>query len=73
MNKKIFITGGAGFIANTLIRKYVNDNKIIVYDNFHRDTLTNSEFGKHPNITISARVLMINHSLNNVPNKIYSG
>lgn len=50
--KTIFITGGAGFIANTLIKNYINDNKIIVYDNFHRDTLTKSAFVNHPNLKI---------------------
>ena len=49
-NKKIFITGGAGFIANTLIKKLVESNKITVYDNFHRDTLTGSGYANHPNI-----------------------
>lgn len=51
-NKTIFITGGAGFIANTLIRHYVEYNKIVVYDNFHRDTLTGSGLGTHPNVNI---------------------
>ncbi|WP_339606805.1 NAD-dependent epimerase/dehydratase family protein [uncultured Roseivirga sp.] len=51
-NKTIFITGGAGFIANTLIKHYINENKIIVYDNFHRDTLTGSGIAQHPNLTI---------------------
>lgn len=51
-NKNIFITGGAGFIANTLIGHYVEHNKITVYDNFHRDTLSSSRFANHPNITI---------------------
>ncbi|MBC6400285.1 MAG: NAD-dependent epimerase/dehydratase family protein [Ekhidna sp.] len=51
-NKKIFITGGAGFIANVLIKKYVNKNKIIVYDNFHRDTITGSRLSEHENLTI---------------------
>jgi len=51
-NKKIFITGGAGFIANTIIAQLIENNKITVYDNFHRDTLTNSSFANHPNITI---------------------
>ena len=51
-NKTIFITGGAGFIANTLIKHYVENNKIVVYDNFHRDTLTNSGLSNHPNVTI---------------------
>lgn len=51
-NKNIFITGGAGFIANTLIGHYVEHNKITVYDNFHRDTLSSSRFSNHPNIKI---------------------
>lgn len=51
-NKTIFITGGAGFIANTLIKHYVDNNKIVVYDNFHRDTLTKSGLSDHPNIKI---------------------
>lgn len=51
-NKTIFITGGAGFIANTLIKTLINDNKIVVYDNFHRDTLTDSGYANHPNMTI---------------------
>ena len=46
-NKKIFITGGAGFIANTLIGHYVEKNKITVYDNFHRDTLSSSKYANH--------------------------
>ncbi len=51
-NKTMFITGGAGFIANTLIKQYVEKNKITVYDNFHRDTLTGSGMDTHPNVTI---------------------
>jgi UDP-glucose 4-epimerase len=50
--KRIFITGGAGFIANALIKQLVDQNKIIVFDNFHRDTLTASGLSNHPNITI---------------------
>jgi UDP-glucose 4-epimerase len=50
--KNIFITGGAGFIANTLIKNLIEHNRITAYDNFHRDTLTNSGFAGHPNLTI---------------------
>ena len=50
--KNIFITGGAGFIANTLIKYYIDHNKITVYDNFHRDTLSGSGLTNHPNISI---------------------
>ena len=52
INKNIFITGGAGFIANTLIKNLIENNKITVYDNFHRDTLTGSGYIMHPNIRI---------------------
>lgn len=52
-NKKIFITGGAGFIANTLISRLVAENEIRVYDNFHRDTLSSSLHAGHKNITVS--------------------
>lgn len=51
-NKNIFITGGAGFIANNLIRYYIENNNIIVYDNFHRDTLSGSNYAKHPNLKV---------------------
>jgi len=52
IGKTIFITGGAGFIATTLSKKLINDNKIIAYDNFHRDTLSGSDIASHPNLTI---------------------
>tara|TARA_B110001450_G_scaffold45416_2_gene41982 strand:+ start:3295 stop:4245 length:951 start_codon:yes stop_codon:yes gene_type:complete len=52
INKNIFITGGAGFIANTLIKNLIQNNKITVYDNFHRDTLTDSGFINHENISV---------------------
>ncbi|PTT41294.1 epimerase [Chryseobacterium sp. HMWF028] len=51
-NKTIFITGGAGFIANTLIKHYIENNKIVVYDNFHRDTLSSSGVAGHANLTV---------------------
>jgi UDP-glucose 4-epimerase len=51
-NKKIFITGGAGFIANTLMGRLINDNEIVAFDNFHRDTLTSSAYAEHPNLKV---------------------
>lgn len=51
-NKTIFITGGAGFIANALIKKLIEHNRIVAYDNFHRDTLTKSGYANHQNLTI---------------------
>ena len=51
-NKKIFITGGAGFIANTLIRRLVDNNKIVIFDNFHRDTFSGSDLKDNKNISV---------------------
>jgi UDP-glucose 4-epimerase len=51
-NKTVFITGGAGFIANTLIEQYIHRNRIVVYDNFHRNTLSESPFLHHDNLTV---------------------
>jgi len=50
--KKIFITGGAGFISNNIISRLVEKNEIVVFDNFHRDTLSSSKYGNHKNIKI---------------------
>jgi UDP-glucose 4-epimerase len=62
--KTIFITGGAGFIANTLIKHYIARNKIVAYDNFHRDTLSGSEFANHPNLKIVKGDVLNNALLN---------
>lgn len=50
--KTCFITGGAGFIANTIIQRLIENHRIVVYDNFHRDTLSTSTLNGHPNITV---------------------
>jgi UDP-glucose 4-epimerase len=49
--KRIFITGGAGFIATTLMRRLLDDNQVIALDNLHRDALSGSEIADHPNLT----------------------
>jgi len=51
-NKNIFITGGAGFIANALLRIILDKNRVTVFDNFHRDTLSGSGLASHPNLRI---------------------
>jgi len=38
-NKKILLTGGAGFIGSTLVKRLINNNEILIYDNFSRDSL----------------------------------
>jgi UDP-glucuronate decarboxylase len=38
-NKKILLTGGAGFIGSTLAQNLHNHNEILIYDNFCRNAL----------------------------------
>jgi nucleoside-diphosphate-sugar epimerase len=41
-NSKIFITGGAGFIANRLATVLADDNQIVLFDNLHNDAFSSS-------------------------------
>src|SRR5919201_6901599 len=49
--KRIFITGGAGFIGTTLSKQLVGANEIVALDNLHRDALSGTELTDHPNFT----------------------
>lgn len=42
-NKRILLTGGAGFIGSTLAQKLVDENEILIYDNFARDSISNKK------------------------------
>lgn len=50
--KRIFITGGAGFIGSTLIGRLVDKNEIVAYDNLARDSLRDRPFRDHPNLNL---------------------
>jgi nucleoside-diphosphate-sugar epimerase len=50
--KRLFITGGGGFIGTTLCARLVDDNEIVIYDNGRRDALRHTELAKHKNVTI---------------------
>ncbi len=50
--KKIFITGGAGFIGASLINRFLQDNQVIVFDNFTRNSLVDKTFKDHSNLQI---------------------
>jgi UDP-glucose 4-epimerase len=50
--KRIFITGGAGFIGTTLARRLVDENEIVAVDNLHRDALSGTDLAEHPNFTL---------------------
>lgn len=51
-DKKILITGGAGFVGAILIKNLIKDNQITVVDNFSRDALSQSAAFSHPNLRI---------------------
>lgn len=51
-NEMIFITGGAGFIGATLAGKLIERNKIVIFDNFARNSLQNTGLMNHPNLTV---------------------
>ena len=50
--KRIFITGGAGFIGTTLARQLVDHNTIVAFDNLHRDSLSGLPLADHPNFEL---------------------
>jgi len=50
--KRIFITGGGGFIGSTLAGTLIERNEIVVYDNFSRDSLRHQPFRDHQNLTV---------------------
>ena len=50
--KTIFITGGAGFIGSSIAERLVDNNKIIIFDNFLRDSLKYKNIADYKNIEI---------------------
>ncbi len=50
--KRIFITGGAGFIGSSLAARLVDDNEIVVFDNLHRNALATTGLADHPNLKV---------------------
>ena len=48
-NKKIFLSGGCGFIGTALLKQLVADNKIVVFDNGQRNALKYTNLRHHPN------------------------
>lgn len=50
--KKIFITGGAGFIGSKLIETYIDHNEIVVFDNLDRNSLKSKSYADHKNLKL---------------------
>ena len=51
-NKKIFITGGAGFIGSTLAQQLCDHNELVLYDNMSRDTFKYTTLSKNKNASL---------------------
>jgi nucleoside-diphosphate-sugar epimerase len=48
--KQILLTGGAGFIGSTLAARLVEDNRVVVFDNGHRNAIADTPLLGHPNL-----------------------
>jgi nucleoside-diphosphate-sugar epimerase len=51
IDKRICITGGAGFIGSHLVSHLVERNQIVVFDNLHRNALQFAHLEGHRNLT----------------------
>lgn len=57
-NKKVFITGGAGFIGSTLAKTLLNNNNVTVFDNFTRKSEVFESIKNHKNLkTVQGDIL----------------
>ncbi len=50
--RTVFITGGAGFIGSHLVRRMATDYKVIVYDNYLKNSLSILGYDKLKNVTV---------------------
>jgi nucleoside-diphosphate-sugar epimerase len=51
-NSKIFITGGAGFIATRIARELADDNQIVLFDNLHNNAFQHTDLMNHKNVKL---------------------
>ncbi|WP_066892508.1 NAD-dependent epimerase/dehydratase family protein [Clostridium nigeriense] len=51
-DKRILLTGGAGFIGTKLCKILSNDNEILIYDNLKRNSIKNTDLLKKNNIKL---------------------
>jgi nucleoside-diphosphate-sugar epimerase len=49
-NQRILLTGGAGFIGSRLAERLIDANRIVVFDNGHRDSISGTKLVKHENL-----------------------
>lgn len=49
--KTVFITGGRGFIASHLCEQLLKKNKVVLYDNYHRDAIKDTDILLNENVS----------------------
>lgn len=52
MGRRVFITGGAGFIGTAIARALCDGHEIVLFDNLHRDSFSGSDLSRHSNVTL---------------------
>jgi nucleoside-diphosphate-sugar epimerase len=48
--KQVLLTGGAGFIGTALATRLVQENRVVVFDNGHRNAMGDTALLSHPNL-----------------------
>ena len=51
-DKTILFTGGAGFIGTALTKRLHENNRIVIFDNLHRDAVSSTGLLDKPNVTL---------------------
>lgn len=62
-DKKIFITGGAGFIGSTLASRLCMENEIVLFDNLSRNTVKHTSLLENSNITLVTGDVLVYESV----------
>jgi UDP-glucose 4-epimerase len=65
VGQRVFITGGAGFIGSAIAERLIENNKVVIYDNFARDALSGKSIRNHPNLVVVKGDVLDTLSLNN--------
>ncbi len=61
--KRIFITGGAGFIASHFAERLLDQHEVTIYDNLHRNALKFTTYMKHPRLRFTQGDVLDSESL----------
>lgn len=50
--RRIFITGGAGFIGTAITERLIDENQVVIYDSLRRNALARTKLRDHPNLQL---------------------